>query len=532
MLLALASFALAATPPDSRTMHDALLARFELEVEDADGGSADPHGPGCRTGLVLELKEHWELFSPAERARITGALAPWKQDLTAPTVLARPPAEPGQQATDSCFGQQKDNRLVGTNFVVEWDDTVSATYADAFLEALEFSYQREVVELGWRAPLGEGRYLMPAYIESGRAQGAYTTVDYCAGGYLPYMVAQSGSWTDASWADTMAAHEFNHALQFGYGFAHEFWWWEATATYVEDSVYPASNWWAYYVGGYTQSPQLAMNASDQQDQDIFWHMYGMALWAFYLDEYQGGLATVRGTWESAADERGTYVYGQWDALAEAGIDFEDAYIDFTLRNAAMDYPDHRILPEIDTLTTVRSLPAGDTVSGTSRPQGYGQNYLAVNGGLGEGDLVLDLSSDEGVRWSVALVEVSGAQLLRTERVVVDETGTAQLTLSDYGAEDVMVVVTPLVEGSARRTYTWGLSLVAPEGIDSGDAPVSDGADDSADEDAKFAGCACSAALSGAGPGGGAGAALALLAGSTLLARRGGKRANVVATARS
>ena len=132
---------------------------------------------------------------------------------------------------------------------------------------------------------------------------------------------------------------------------------------------------------------------------------------------------------------------------------------------------------------------------------------------------------------MALVEVSGAQLLRTERVVVDETGTAQLTLSDYGAEDVMVVVTPLVEGSARRTYTWGLSLAAPGGVDSGDAPVSDGADDSADEDAKLEGCACSAAP-GRAPGAGVGAALAWLAGSTLLARRGGKRANVVATARS
>ncbi len=520
MLLALVSLALAAPTPDARAIHDALLARFEAEVELVDAGSADPHGPGCRTGLVMDLKAHWDLFSGEERARITSALAPWKEDLVAPAVHARPPAEPGQAATDSCFGQQKANRLAGTNFVVEWDDGIPSSYADAFLEALEYSYGKEVGDLGWRAPLGDGRYLMPAYIENGRGQGAYTTVDFCAGGYVPYIVAQSGSWSDASWADTMAAHELNHALQFGYGFAHEFWWWEATATYVEDSVYPSSNWWAYYVGGYTQAPQVAMNASDQQDQTIFWHMYGMALWAFYLDEYQGGLDTVRGTWERASDERGTYVYGQWDALAELGIDFEDAYVDFTLRNAAMDYADHRILPEIDTLTTVRSLPAGDTVTGASRPQGYGQNYIAVNNGLGEGDLVLDFSSDEGVRWAVALVETSGAQLLGTELVEVDETGTAQLTLPDYGAEDVMIMVTPLVEGSTKRTYTWGLSLVTPEVVDTGDDTVADGADDSADEDAKLAGCACSA-TPGEGVGGGS-AGLGLLLGAVVAVRRRGK----------
>jgi hypothetical protein len=528
MLLALVRLALAAPStallppapsaptPDAGDLHDQLLARFEAEVELVDAGRHDAHGPGCRTGLVMDLKAHWDLFSADERARITAALAPWKQDLAAPIVHARPPAEPGQQATDSCVGQQKANRLAGEHFVVEWDDGISSAYADAFLSALEYSYGKEVEDLGWRAPSGDGRYLLPAYIESGRGQGAYTTVDFCAGGYLPFIVAQSGSWADASWADTMAAHELNHALQFSYGFAHEFWWWEATATYVEDSVYPASNWWAYYVTGYTQAPQLALNASDQQDQAIFWHMYGMAIWAFYLDEYQGGLETVRGTWEMAANERGTYVYGAWDALAELGIDFEDAYVDFALRNAAMDYADHRILPEVDTLTTVRALPAGDTVTGAARPQGYGQNYIAVNGGLGEGDLVLDFASDAGVRWAVALVEVSGAQLLRTELVEVNESGAAQLTLQDYGAEDVVVVVTPLVEGDAKRGYTWGLSL-APAEVEDTDG-IDPSADDAAAEDSKSAGLACNAAPAAPSPVGALGLALGLV-GATVRARR-------------
>ena len=75
--------------------------------------------------------------------------------------------------------------------------------------------------------------------------GAYTTVEYCSGsGCMPYIVAYSGSFNSGNWWKTMACHELNHAIQFSYGFSHEFWWWEATATWIEEYVYPSFNDWA------------------------------------------------------------------------------------------------------------------------------------------------------------------------------------------------------------------------------------------------------------------------------------------------
>ncbi len=510
MLVLLASLAHAAPLPalsaEERALHDDLLARF-----DGHFAAAEHHdGPdGCLTGVVQELKDNWRVFDAQERARITEVLAPWKQDLAAPVLHATPPADgPSMLASDSCVGQQKQNRLAGTNFVVEWDDGVNERYAEAFLEALEFSYTRETDELGWRKPAGDGRYLMPAYIEPGRYQGAYTTVEQCGNGYFPYIVAYSGSWSDASWADTMAAHEFNHAIQFSYGFAHEFWWWEATATYVEESVYN-SDWWAYYVTGYSDAPHVAMNASDQQDQTIFWHMYGMAIWAFYLDEYQGGMDTVLGIWEAARDERGTYTFGQEAALEELGIDFREAYLDFMMKNVSMDYAAHRILPEVDTVANLRALPASGAGEGATRPQGYGQNYIRIAGGLGEGELHVRFSSDEGVAWGVALVETDGTDVLRSELQVVDAIGQGELVLAGYGANDVFLVVSPLVDGSSKRDYSFEAELIAAPVED----PVVDEAD-SADETSIKGGCGCS--TGGASPSGIL--ALGALAGGLLVRR--------------
>jgi hypothetical protein len=486
MLLFLATLAHAAPAltPAEQTTRDALLARFDAHFEHA----AETEGPdGCLTPLVAELKQSWHLFDAGERARITGVLAPWKADLAAPVAAARPRTDASRASlADSCVGQQKANRLEGEHFVVEWDDDVDDRYAPRFLEALEYSYGIETDDLGWRKPAGDGRYLMPAYIERGNYQGAYTTVEQCGSGYYPYIVAYSGSWADASWADTMAAHEFNHAIQFSYGFAHEFWWWEATATYVEDSVYD-SDWWAYYVTGYADSPHVAMNASDQQNQEIFWHMYGMAIWNFHIHENLGGMSTVLDIWESGRDERGTYTWGQEDAFEELGLDFRATYLDFIVRNVSMDYVDHRILPEVDTVGNVRELPASGAGEGGTRPQGYGQNYVRIAGGLGTGTLELDFTSDEGVAWAVGLVETDGREVLRSSVQVIDALGAGTVTLEDYATNDVYLVVSPLVDGSAKRDYAWTLALVAPPVEED---PVVDPADEAGDETVIKGGCGC------------------------------------------
>lgn len=536
-MLLLVTAALAAAPAEApAATFDRLHARVEAELSFAHAAAhaaGDDEGelPGaCLTSTVAELKLHWDEFTPAQRAELTRLLAPGKADLFEPLTRADA-APPPPDATNSCFGQQKANRLLGSRFVVEWDSGIDSDTAQDFLDALEYAYDVEIDQLGWRAPAGADRYLLPAYVERGNYAGAYTTVGTCGGDYLPYIVAYAGSFSSGNWYETMALHEFNHALQFNYSFAPEFFWWEATATYIEEQVLPNSNWWSTYVVGYSQNPQLAMSAYSQSDQDVFYHMYGMSIWGFYLDEYQGGPDIVRQTWEAAVDERGQYNFSMEEMLDELGIDFLGAYTDFTARNAAMEYREHRYYTSVDTVDSVSKLPADGGSSSRTAPAGYGQNYIKFKASAGDGEktLTVHFHGDSGADWLAQLVEVNNTSVLRTAVGTVNA-GEATIELEAFGDQDVYLVVSPLQNNDRTKDYTWEAELTEPPPTDTGDSGAENGGDTGADnggdtgddgdtdgEVTKFslAGCGCA---TGGNPAQGA-VALLGLAGLVALRRR-------------
>ena len=489
-MLLVASLALAAAPDAAETR--ASLLRLVEQADDL----------ACLTPLVAQLHEHWEEFTPDEQARIRAILSPPTAPLFAPVVeRVRPvPAKAAPPpAKDSCWSWS-DNRVVGEHFVVEWEDGVNSDLADQWLEDLELSWEVQVDEYGWREADGSDKYLLVALIRDQRSGGAYTSVQSCGGESIPYMVSGDDSWNDPEWGATMAAHEFNHMLQFGYGDAPEFWWWEATATWVEDSVFPDSNYWSAYVYGYTQAPYISMSASDQNDRDVFNHMYGMAIFAFYLDDYQGGHDTVRQTWEDAIDDRSRYERGAEDMIEELDLDWQTVYADFVTKNTVMDYNQQRWFPEVEEEESVKSLPAHGRSGRDTVPQGYGQNFLKFADGMGEGDLVIEFEGEGNVDWSVQLVESKGKRVNRVVSIVV-ENGSGELTLEGYGDEEVMLVVSPLIWRENEYEYSWTANLVvAPE--DTGtDSPTGDGAGESEGEggavDVGAGACGCASGGSGA-----------------------------------
>jgi MYXO-CTERM domain-containing protein len=474
--LATATSATAAEP----SLHDTLLHRFDVEFSRAHADEG--HDGACLSELVKDLKENWSVFSPEERARISARLAPWKGDLVDATFAGTPPAPPDATPTDTCFGQQYSNRLTSEHFSVEWESGVMSSQAQGFLDALETSYDTEIGEYGWNAPDGDGRYLMATFIQQGNSASAYTTVQSCGGMYIPYIVAYSGSFSGSigTWSDSMASHEFNHSLQFTYSYAPEFWWWEATATYVQHLVMP-DPWWDQYITGYSSQPWIALGASDQQDQDIFWHMYGMELFGFYLDNYQGGTDIVRQTWQASSRQRGQYDWSAEDFTEAIGLDWQELYIDFITRNTVMDYDLHRLMGSITLTDTVRSLPASGEGSGTTRPQGYGQNYILLQGGFDSGDLHVSFEGDPDVPWVVVLAEVTSNSVERSEYSIIEDNGEGEVTLPNVGDRDVYLVVSPLDADDTKHSYSWTAEIVQPDDTDpdtTGDSGTDPGGDDS------------------------------------------------------
>jgi uncharacterized protein (TIGR03382 family) len=434
-------------------------ALWEAYVEHFEAPDAVNERWGCATGVVMDLKQRWSEFTPEEQARIEAHVP-----MLRPKVVDRPELPentPMLPATDTCWGQQGANRVVSEHFSVEWDGTtVTTTTAENFAAALEYSWGKLFDELGWNEPDNTERYLIMAYIEDSNYGGAYTTVEYCGGMYTPYIVAGKGSFGGGTWYQDMAGHELNHASQFSYGYGHEFWFWEATATYVEEDIYSSHNGWSDYITGYTANPWLSMNSSDQNDQEIFWHMYGMAIWLFYMDEHHAGDTFGQEAWEYAISNGRMYDINMEEMIEDLGYDWAEVYEGFVLNNVVMDFAEHSSFPDVDLDDEVTVMPAD---GGSSELQGYGQHYVWFDTDEADDDAA-DLEVKffgEDAEWLVALVGVEDGEIVTIARAELDG-GRGPVTLSDWGQyDDVYLAVSPMEWSDSSFSYDWEAEGVAP-----------------------------------------------------------------------
>ena len=456
----------------------------------------------CGTGLVLEIQEQWEAFSPQQRERMQAYIP----ERPPPGALGQTEEQPPSLAavTETCFDAYPsqrpswagdgENRIVTEHFSVEWDGSaISESKAQSFADALEHSWEVEFEELGWRKPNRSGQWLTLAYVSGGNYAGAVTTVEYCGGDYVPYIVAGKSAFSQGTWYQDMAGHELNHASQFSYGYGHEFYFWESTATWIEEYLYPNHNAWAPYITGYSQAPYLAINKSSQQDQDIFYHMYGMAILNFYLDEYIGGPELIEELWEYSRSNGGQYDLWIGSVLEDEGYNWSEIYDGFIAANAVMDYDESAYYPEVDRVDSVNSFPASGGNSGADKPEGYGQNYIRIRTGKASEelpDLSVSFDGANSVEWSVQLVGELDGEVAEVTRLEVVE-GLGEGVFADIGEFDnIWLVVSPLTTKTKAYSYTWEMDLLDsnPDSEDSGD--TKGGGTES------VAGCACSAAPDG------------------------------------
>jgi hypothetical protein len=92
-----------------------------------------------------------------------------------------------------------------------------------------------------------------------------------------------------------SAHEFHHAIQYGYNFYFEFWFAEATSTWYEDEVWPTVNQNYDYLPGWfnfsTRPLDLALD-----DPNFGGQAYGRWIFDRFLAEKHGN-SVVRAAWE-------------------------------------------------------------------------------------------------------------------------------------------------------------------------------------------------------------------------------------------
>ena len=425
-------------------------------------------GVACGTILVANIKENWADFTEDQRAQITQRLTPWKDDLLAPMKERELPPPPMEK--DTCWGQQAANRVTTEHFAVEWDAGIDEETAQAFADALEHSWTEEFDTLGWLEPTGSSSRLIWVFVDNANYGGAYTTIDLCGSIYMPYIVTGKDVFDWGSWFESMAAHELNHASQFAYSWTMDQWYYEATATYVQEDVFPEYSDWIPYIRGYSDNPWIALDAANgSMDEQA--HMYGMALLNFYLDEHVDGESMVREIWDYAR-KQGYQNVKFIDALEELGYSWDEILQGFLVANTVMDYDDQRFLAGIDKEDKISELPADGESDSRTEPEGYGQNFIQIVADLETSDrhdLVVNFEGEDTADWMVLLVGVIDEEVVSVSRMEVDE---SDVTLESYELlDEAWLIVVPMRDSSRSHEYSWSMEAVyvpPPEPVDTGE----------------------------------------------------------------
>ena len=375
----------------------------------------------------------------------------------AEAILARPtddPADPDDAESGADYKVDEAPKLCSTRFCIHWVATTEDApdvgadkdsdgfpdYVERVLEVFEDVYDKEngpePAGLGWPdAPsdgnLGGGPEL-DVYLADIGAKGLY--------GYVAADRGQEGRTQhsyqvmDNNYAEerfdgdnsllVTAAHEYNHVLQNGINANLDAWMFEATATWMEEQVYPAINDYFQYLEpwatGVGTTPLTAFVGDEESPQYNF--QYGSAVWNHFL-ENSFGEDTIRDAWtKSEDDDEALESYDRAITLADEGTGFGETFGRFAAAVAEWKSRPEDFGPDValpgwpEAERSEQSLETGgDAVEATLDHATF--ELFDVTGATG--DVRLSATLPDDVPGAIALVGLTaeGAALPVVEQVV-------------------------------------------------------------------------------------------------------------------
>lgn len=375
-----------------------------------------------------------------------------------------------QQGADGSYTETRET----THFLMAWDPSntvLDAATLDTTAAALETSWDVEVTEHGWNPPDQTDTCLITVLLVdlSGADSGTGGWTDVNEVGGVPYIVLNTDWFAESDdWTETLVAHEFNHASQFAYGVFNEeedWWYWESTAEWSTELVFPEANAWNYSLWAYFDNPGYAWKSQRGLVN------YGHFTFNIVLTEQVDEAAPLL-TWQAATAD-GDVPTALTTAL---DTDLDALLLTYTEHAAAMDvaerdaWIDTEAEFEVDPYTlSLAKYPAHGSRNGKSAPEGRGQNFVHLAGDPG-GDLLFEFTGDNAAdgadpRWAVTLSTLAEDGTF-THSSQLAEGGATSVRVSDLGAgvTDAYLGVIPLAD-VGETPVGWSYTVASAQGHD-------------------------------------------------------------------
>ncbi len=262
-----------------------------------------------------------------------------------PTGLdpASPPFSPGWRPESIGFIESEDYPIA-----CHWARAQDEDRCPAILEQIELSWQVQVEQIGFNAPVPDGDGLLDVYLTNeGTGGGAYAygpSTDAVTGdGQMSTAayIAIDYSISDAEMPG-YTTHEFNHVLQYATDFTEPTYMiWESVASAAERWTIPEMDVYSDYAKDFQKTPWLGIlgDGTYLWDEYEIWsyYEYGGYIWAFHLDHAWGdGLGGGgRDLWAMAAQEGNRNDPDVLDAYDELSGDWRQAILDLSIARAQM-----------------------------------------------------------------------------------------------------------------------------------------------------------------------------------------------------
>jgi probable HAF family extracellular repeat protein len=256
--------------------------------------------------------------------------------------------------------------------------------------------------------------------------------------------------------EVTAAHEFYHAIQFGYDEGAMSWLQEATATWAEDEVYDDVNDNLQYLPKWFQSPWVPLDADDFADTSISYrgHWYGSWIFFRYVSEHVGGRDMVRSIWEHLLAYDNIHTESSFlafdDAFADASLTFRDVFKDFGIANRfsstiPLNYREWASYPR----------PTADPIAGdttlTDLVYRHGTNYYRLTPNplrqRGNAITVTFTPIDQQVDFGIQVATLSGGTLKRQEF-----TRSYPIIVTSQAIDTVVFIVSNFKFGGTTLNY--------------------------------------------------------------------------------